>query len=241
MVTAEVNNKQANSGEIFAQLAKTTFKKLNNEYPDVYLSMQGSKKNTRESFSSLAVGFPIAMVGIFVIIATVFRSYIQPFIILFTIPFGIIGAIIGHLLLGYNLSMMSIFGMVALSGVVINDAIVLIERVNENLTEGMTLFDAIVQGGARRFRAIFLTSISTVGGLAPLIMETDMQAKFLIPMALSVAGGVAFATGLTLILIPSLLVIVNDLRRLAVKGISGKWPSREEVEPRALKNVGEVL
>ncbi len=240
-VTAEVNNKQANSGEIFAQLAKTTFKKLNNEYPDVYLSMQGSKKNTRESFSSLAVGFPIAMVGIFVIIATVFRSYIQPFIILFTIPFGIIGAIIGHLLLGYNLSMMSIFGMVALSGVVINDAIVLIERVNENLTEGMTLFDAIVQGGARRFRAIFLTSISTVGGLAPLIMETDMQAKFLIPMALSVAGGVAFATGLTLILIPSLLVIVNDLRRLAVKGISGKWPSREEVEPRALKNVGEVL
>lgn len=234
-VTAEVNNRLANSGEIFAELGETTFRELKRKYPGIHLAMQGSKKNTRESFASLKVGFPIAMVGIFVIIATIFRSYIQPFIIMFTIPFGIIGAILGHLLLGYNLSMMSIFGMVALSGVVINDAIVLIERVNENLSEGMKLFDAIIQGGARRFRAIFLTSISTVGGLAPLIVETDMQAKFLIPMALSVAGGVVFATGLTLILIPSLLVILNDLRRVTVKGITGNWPTREEVEPRVQK------
>ncbi|MEN8200871.1 MAG: efflux RND transporter permease subunit, partial [Thermodesulfobacteriota bacterium] len=114
-------------------------------------------------------------------------------------------------------------------------AIVLIERVNENLADGMELFDAIIQGGARRFRAIFLTSISTVGGLSPLIMETDMQAKFLIPMALSVAGGVVFATGLTLILVPSLLVILNDLRRVVAKGVSGRWPTREEVEPRVVK------
>ena len=234
-VTAEVNNRKANSGEIFAELGRTTFKELKHDYPGIHLAMQGSKKNTRESFASLKVGFPIAMVGIFVIIATIFRSYIQPFIILFTIPFGIIGAILGHLLLGYSLSMMSIFGMVALSGVVINDAIVLIERVNENLSGGMKLFDAIIQGGARRFRAIFLTSISTIGGLAPLIMETDMQAKFLIPMALSVAGGVAFATGLTLILIPSLLVIINDLRRVVVKGITGDWPTRESVEPRVIQ------
>ncbi len=234
-VTAEVNNRKANSGEIFTELGRTTFKELKHDYPGIHLAMQGSKKNTRESFASLKVGFPIAMVGIFVIIATIFRSYIQPFIILFTIPFGIIGAILGHLLLGYSLSMMSIFGMVALSGVVINDAIVLIERVNENLSGGMKLFDAIIQGGARRFRAIFLTSISTIGGLAPLIMETDMQAKFLIPMALSVAGGVAFATGLTLILIPSLLVIINDLRRVVVKGITGEWPTRESVEPRVMQ------
>jgi len=234
-VTAEVNNRLANADEIFAELGGTTFRELKTKYPGIHLAMEGSKKNTRESFASLKVGFPIAMVGIFVIIATIFRSYFQPFIIMFTIPFGIIGAIIGHLLLGYNLSMMSIFGMVALSGVVINDAIVLIERVNENLSGGMKLFDAIIQGGARRFRAIFLTSISTVGGLAPLIVETDMQAKFLIPMALSVAGGVVFATGLTLILIPSLLVIMNDFRRIIVKGISGTWPTREEVEPRVLK------
>ncbi len=237
-VTAEVNNKQANSNEIFAQLSRDTFRKLNTQYPDVFLSMQGSKKNARESFSSLKIGFPIALIGIFVIVATIFRSYIQPFVILFTIPFGIIGAIFGHLLLGYNISMMSIFGMVALSGVVINDAIVLIERVNENVSKEMEFFEAIVQAGARRFRAIFLTSISTVGGLLPLILETDMQAKFLIPMALSVAGGVAFATGLTLILIPSLLAIVNDFRRVVAKGIYGIWPSREAVEPRS-KVLGE--
>ncbi|HIQ36798.1 MAG TPA: efflux RND transporter permease subunit [Desulfocapsa sulfexigens] len=236
-VTAEVNNRLANSGEIFAELGKTTFKELNREYPGVHLAMQGSKKNVRESFSSLIVGFPIAMVGIFVIIATVFRSYIQPLIILFTIPFGIIGAIIGHLLLGYSLSMMSVFGMVALSGVVINDAIVLIERVNENLASGMKLFDATIQGGARRFRAIFLTSISTVGGLAPLIMETDMQARFLIPMALSLAGGVIFATVLTLVLIPSLLVIVSDFRRIVAKGVTGEWVTRESLEPRAPNNM----
>lgn len=241
VVTAEVDSHKANSGEIFEELARTTFRELKGKYPDLYLSMQGSKKNTRESFSSLKVGFPIALVGIFVIIATMFRSYVQPFIILFTIPFGIIGAIAGHLLMGYNLSMMSIFGMVALSGVVINDAIVLIERVNRNLEEGMALFNAIIQGGARRFRAIFLTSISTVGGLAPLIMETDMQAKFLIPMALSVAGGVIFATGLTLVLIPSLLVILNDLRRVVVKGRSGVWMSREAVEPRTHLTDGQEL
>ncbi len=239
VVTAEVNSRKANAGEIFEQLSQTTFKKLKQQYPGVHLSMQGSKKNTRESFSSLKVGFPIAIVGIFVIVATMFRSYVQPFIILFTIPFGIIGAIIGHLLLGYNLSMMSVFGMVALSGVVINDAIVLIERVNENLGAGMSLFDSIIQGGARRFRAIFLTSISTIGGLTPLILETDMQAKFLIPMALSVAGGVAFATGLTLLLIPSLMVIVNDIRRSVVRVSSGVWPTREEVEPRGVKELLE--
>lgn len=101
----------------------------------------------RESFDSLFVGFPLAVFGIFVIVATVFRSYAQPFVILFTIPFGIIGAVFGHLLLGYDLSIMSIFGMVALTGVVVNDAIVLIERINENLSEGMTFRDAIVQGG----------------------------------------------------------------------------------------------
>jgi multidrug efflux pump subunit AcrB len=126
---------------------------------------------------------------------------------------------------------MSIFGMVALTGVVVNDAIVLIERVNENFAEGLPFFEAIRMGGVRRFRAIFLTSLSTVGGLAPMIMETNMQAKFLIPMALSLASGVAFAPVLTLVLIPSLLVILNDFRRLGFRYRFGHWPTREEVEP----------
>ena len=175
--------------------------------------------------------------GIFVIIATMFRSYAQPFVILFTVPFGIIGVILGHLVLGYDLSLMSIFGMVALTGVVVNDAIVLIERVNENIAEGMSFFEAIRAGGVRRFRAIFLTTLSTVGGLTPLILETDLQAKFLIPMAISLAAGVTFATVLTLGLVPSLLVILNDFRCILYRINHGIWPARERVEPARSRKV----
>ena len=230
-VSADVDNNRANANEIMAELSAGYFQSLNKKYPGLYISLQGEKKKMRESFSSLMVGFPMAIVGIFIIIATMFRSYVQPFVIMITVPFGIIGAILGHLALGYDLSLMSIFGMVALTGVVVNDAIVLIERVNENLAEGMPFEEALLSGGQRRFRAILLTTLSTVGGLAPLIMETNLQAKFLIPMALSLAGGVAFATVLTLVLIPNLLMILNDFRRLFFKMRWGTWPVREDVEP----------
>jgi multidrug efflux pump subunit AcrB len=226
-----VDTNKANANEIFAELSKSFFPELRDHYPGVYVALQGEKKKMRESFSTLAVGFPLAIIGIFIIIATMFRSYVQPFVILFTVPFGIIGGIMGHMLLGYDLSLMSVFGMVALAGVVVNDAIVLIERINENLAEKMPFFKAIQNGGARRFRAIFLTTLSTVGGLTPLIMETDFQAKFLIPMAISIAGGVTFATILTLVLIPSLLVILNDLRLIVHWLKHDEWVSRERVEP----------
>ena len=230
-ILANLDTNRANANEILGDLSRNYFPELKDRYPDILVAVQGEKKKMRESFSSLFVGFPLAVMGIFIIVATMFRSYAQPFVVLFTVPFGIIGAIIGHLLLGYDLSIMSIFGMVALTGVVVNDAIVLIERVNENFAEGMPFFEAIIKGGRRRFRAIFLTSLSTVGGLAPMIMETNFQAKFLIPMALAIAAGVAFATVLTLVLIPSLLVILNDLRRLRHRWLRGAWPAREEVEP----------
>ncbi len=230
-VSADVDTQKANANEIIGELSRGYFSELEERYPGLRVSVQGEKKKMRESFGSLLVGFPLAVFGMFMIIATMFRSYAQPFVILFTLPFGFIGATWGHLLLGYHISMMSIFGMVALAGVVVNDAIVMIERINENHAEGMSFFQAIQQGGARRFRAVFLTTISTVGGLTPLIMETDMQAQILIPMAISLAAGVAFATTLTLVLVPSMLVILNDLRRLAHRVRRGAWPSREAVEP----------
>ena len=139
--------------------------------------------------------------------------------------------------MGYDLTMISIFGMVALTGVVVNDAIVLIDRINRNLAQGMSFLDAIQSGGARRFRAVILTTISTVGGLTPLILETDLQAKMLIPMAISIAAGVIFATVLTLLLIPSSLVILNDFRRVFHWVRHGRWPSREEVEPASNPHV----
>ncbi len=231
MVSAGLDTKKANANEIIGELSAGFFQQLEKTYPSLYVSAQGEQKKMRESLGSLKVGFPLAVIGIYIIIATMFRSYIQPFIILFTVPFGIIGAVIGHLLMGYNLSIMSIFGMVALTGVVVNDAIVLIERVNENIADGMPFFEAILAGGARRFRAILLTSLSTVGGLMPLILETDFQARFLIPMALSIAAGVAFATVLTLLLIPSLYAILNDLRLAVHRFKYGQWPSRDFVEP----------
>ncbi|MGB6012835.1 MAG: efflux RND transporter permease subunit, partial [Desulfobacterales bacterium] len=236
-VSADVDTNKANANEIFSELDLNYFPQLKRRYPGLHVALQGEQKKMRESFDSLFVGYPLAILGIFIIIATMFRSYAQPFVILFTVPFGIIGAVLGHLLLGYNLSIMSIFGMVALTGVVVNDAIVLIERVNENIAEGMLFFDAILNGGARRFRAIFLTSLSTVGGLAPLIMETDLQAKFLIPMALSIAAGIAFATVLTLLLVPSLLSLLSDCRLLVHRLKYGFWPKRVDVEPARNRSV----
>lgn len=257
-VTAETGPR-ANAAEIFADLdapkvspgkrlmAKLTgepvetpegyLQQLERKYNGVLVSLQGEQEKSRESMGSLAISYPLALLGILVIVATIFRSYLQPFIIMLTVPFGIVGAMLGHLLLGFDLSIMSFFGMVALSGVVVNDAIVLIERINNNIAEGMTFRDALIRGGARRFRAIFLTTLTTCGGLTPLILEKDMQAKFLIPMAISLAAGVAFATLLTLLLIPCLLYILNDGRRIAFRLRRGYWPTREEVEPAVDRNV----
>jgi len=241
-VSAEINEKKANANEIFIELKGGYFSKLLSRYPGLYVSLQGEQKKMRESMGSLTIGFPLALIGIFVIIATIFRSYAQPLIIMFTVPFGIIGAIVGHLMMGHDLSMMSMFGMVALAGVVVNDAIVLIEAVNANIAAGEPFFTAIRNGGVRRFRAVILTTVSTVGGLTPLILETDLQAQFLIPMALSIAAGVAFATLLTLVLIPSLLVILNDVRRLCRYLWHGDWPTREDVEPaRTRRGDSEAL
>jgi multidrug efflux pump subunit AcrB len=236
-ITAEVDSVRANTNEILADVETNFFPELRRQYPDVRVSLQGQKKESQDSMGSLMVTYPIAMLGIFIIIATIFRSYIQPIVIMLAIPFGVIGAILGHFLLGYEVSIMSIFGIVALSGVVVNDAIVLIECINENIASGMPVLKAIREGGKRRFRAIVLTTLSTVGGLTPLIMEKDMQAQFLIPMAVSIASGVAFATVLTLVLVPCFIAALNDLRRLAYWMRHGAWPTPEEVEPARLRRI----
>ncbi len=230
-VTAEINPERANANELFEDLGAVFFPGLLKKYPTIRIALEGEQQDMAESFASLKVGYPLALLGIFIIIATIFRSYVQPLVIMVTVPFGIIGAVIGHFLLDYDLSIMSLFGMVALSGVVVNDAIVLIECVNAFIARGEPFLDAVRKGGARRFRAIFLTTLSTVGGLTPLIMEKDMQARFLVPMAISIAAGVAFATLLTLVLIPCLLVILSDLRLITHWAIHRRWVSREELEP----------
>ena len=236
-VSGDVNTDAANANEIAADLAATHFPELRQRHPGVYFEFQGEKKDSNESIASLKIGFPIALVGIYVIIATIFRSYVQPLLIMLTVPFGVIGAVIGHQLMGIELSLMSLFGIVALAGVVVNDALVLIEAFNTNIANGMEMREALLEAGKRRFRAVFLTTLSTVGGLTPMILEKDLQAQFLIPMALSIAAGVAFATLLTLLLLPGLLYILSDLRQGAHYLFKGAWaPDRAALEPARHRN-----
>ena len=237
-VTAEVDTNKANADAVSNYLIEEGFlldlkKKYAN--PGFTWSFEGAKKDSRDAVGGLLLGFPIALFGIYIIIATTFRSYIQPVIIMVTVPFGLIGAMLGHLFFGYDVTMMSLFGMVALSGVVVNDAIVLIECVNSLIAEGVPFYDALARAGARRFRAVILTTVTTVGGLLPLILEQDLQAQFLVPMAITIACGVAFATLLTLLFIPCMMGVLNDLRRVARYLRHRRWPSAEEVEPARLR------
>ena len=155
----------------------------------------------------------IALFAMYVLMAIPLRSYIQPAIIMSVIPFGIVGAVIGHLLMGFSLSIMSMCGIVALAGVVVNDSLVLVDYVNRHLAAGHTLHEAAREAGAARFRPILLTSMTTFAGLTPMLLETDIQAKFLIPMAVSLGFGILFATLITLLLVPCLYLVLEDLGR----------------------------
>ena len=152
-----------------------------------------------------------ALLLVYVLLAVVFRSYIQPAIIMAAIPFGIVGAVLGHLVMGYSLSLVSFFGIVALSGVVVNDSLVLIDLANRKRNLGQTGYAAVVNGAVSRFRPILLTTLTTFFGLLPMIFETSRQARFLIPMAISLGFGILFATVITLVLVPSLYLILQDL------------------------------
>ncbi len=236
-VTAENDEKQVNADKVLAEIGSTLMPELERRYAGFTWSFEGAKTDSRDAFAGLVYGFPVALFGIYLIIATIFRSYLQPLLIMVAIPFSILGAIYGHLAMGLTLTMFSIFGMVALAGVVVNDGIVLIEAVNTMISGGMKVMDAICKAGVRRFRAIFLTSSTTVGGLLPLVFEKDFQAQFVIPMALSLASGVALATVLTLVFVPCLIHILNDIRRVLRWVATRRWPTPEEVEPAHLRTV----
>ncbi len=213
-VSATVDNELGNAQEIIADLKKNLLPQLVSDYPGLSWDMEGEEKERKESLTSMLSGFQLAMVAIFVLLAIPFRSYSQPLLIMAAIPFGMIGAVLGHILMGFNLSLLSLFGLVALSGVVVNDSLLLIDKANRNRREGMSLYDAIISAGTRRFRPIILTSLTTFFGLTPMILETSVQAQFLVPMAISLGFGILFGTGIILLLIPALYMILEDIRRL---------------------------
>jgi multidrug efflux pump subunit AcrB len=183
-------------------------------YPGLKFDLEGQEKRTRESLDSLKKGFALALMGIFLLLASQFRSYIQPVIIMIAIPFGLIGAIVGHLIMGLQFTMISIFGIVALSGIVVNDALILIDFINRAVRNGVDVDSAVIESGRDRFRPVLLTSLTTIGGLFPLLLERSFQAQFLIPMAVSISFGLLAATILTLLFVPALYLIVRDVTLL---------------------------
>ena len=199
------------TGQILATLNSQILPELAQDFPGLTYGYQGRQARMKESTGGLANGFIMAMIAIYFLLAIPFRSYSQPMVVMLAIPFGVVGAVLGHLIMGYSLSLMSMMGIVALSGVVVNDSLVLIDYANRQRLEGASAFTAVCDAGARRFRPIILTTLTTFGGLAPMIFETSRQARFLIPMALSLGFGILFATVITLLLVPSLYLLVDDV------------------------------
>ena len=219
LVTADVEP-PSEAEQIIVTLKEDILPRLTTGFPGLSYAFEGRQADLRESLSSLYLGFALAMLMVFALLAIPFRSYVQPLVVMTSIPFGIFGAVVGHLLMGYSLSVMSMMGIVALSGVVVNDALILIVYANQLRANGMTATQAAQASGVRRFRPIILTTLTTFGGLAPMIFETSRQARFMIPMALSLGFGIVFATVITLLLVPCLYLIVDDGQRAAawVKG-----------------------
>ena len=211
-VTADVDDTIGNSGEINADLQKKVLPELMLEYPGMQYRFGGEARERNESLGSLKVNFLIAMLAIYGLLAVQFKSYVQPLIVMSAIPFGIVGATLGHLLMGYNLSILSMFGLVALSGVVVNDSLIIIDLINNQRKESVELSLVLRNCAARRFRPIMLTTLTTFFGLMPMFLEQSLQAKFLVPMAISLAFGVLFATMITLLLVPALYMIVEDIK-----------------------------
>ncbi len=205
---------RSKAGQVLASLKSETLPALQKKYPGLTFSFEGRQADQRESMQSLVRGLLAALLVIFAMLAVPLNSYIQPVIIMSAIPFGIVGAVIGHLIMGYSLSVLSMFGVVALCGVVVNDSLVLIDFANRKERAGMRRWDAVHEAGIQRFRPIILTTLTTFGGLSPMIFETSRQARFLIPMALSLGYGILFATVITLVLVPSFYLIVGDIQQV---------------------------
>jgi len=212
-ITADINKQSVNINQVTADL-QSYLPKLLKKYPGVSYRLEGEQREQRETNQSLKFGFMLVGFLIYSLLAIPFRSYIQPLIVMGVIPFSIIGAILGHMIMGMNLSIMSLMGMLALAGVVVNDSLVLVDFINRRRREGMALNEAIRVAGLARFRPILLTSLTTFFGLTPLIFDKSTQAQFLIPMAISLGFGVLFATLITLLLVPVSYLILEDVKRL---------------------------
>jgi len=222
---------RSKAGQVLESLKSETLPALQKKYPGLTVSFEGRQADRRESMQSLMRGLLMALLVIFAMLAVPLNSYIQPVIIMSAVPFGIVGAVIGHLIMGYSLSVLSMFGVVALCGVVVNDSLVLVDFANRKERTGMSRRKAVHEAGIHRFRPVILTTLTTFGGLSPMIFETSRQARFLIPMAVSLGYGILFATVITLILVPSLYLIVEDIQQMIRTRLAPDIKFRQEEKP----------
>ncbi len=209
-VSMDIEPKRAIT-QVIEALRNEELPQLREDFPGITWSFEGSDAEMRRATRSLWGSFGLALAVIYSLLAIAFRGYIQPLIVLVAIPFGIVGAVLGHIWLGYDLSLVSLMGVIALSGVVINDSLIMIDYANRRRAEH-SAFEAISQAGLRRFRPILLTTLTTFGGLMPLIFEDSLQAQYIIPMAISLGFGILFATAIILVLVPCLYLILEDIR-----------------------------
>jgi multidrug efflux pump subunit AcrB len=230
-VTAKADKRQVEPSKVVQQIQMEYIPKLMEKYPSVSTDLFGNSKDEAESMLDLAKAAVFALFCIYALMAIPLKSYSQPIIIMSVIPFGLIGAILGHLVLGMDISILSMFGIIALAGVVVNDSLIMVDFVNRDRAQGHSIKHAAINAGTQRFRAIILTSLTTFLGLVPIIFfEKSLQAQIVIPMATSLAFGIVFATVITLILIPALYVILND-----IKGVFGRKGQVDQIAEAASK------
>ena len=221
-VFADIDEAVATVEDVIGDLREETVPELLREHPSVGVSFEGESREQRDIRASMAKGGALAALVIYALLAVPFRSYSQPLIVMSVIPFGLVGAIGGHWITGQDFSVLSLLGLVALSGVVVNDSLVLVDFINQRVREGRPLLEAVRESGARRFRPVLLTSLTTFVGLVPILLETNLQAQFLIPMATSLAFGILYATLITLFLVPSIYLILEDVKGLFRRKVAGR-------------------
>ena len=210
-VTATIDPGLTTPSDVFAQLQAGPLPRILASYPGLSYGLEGRQKEEGDFMNRMLELSLLALMVIFALLAIPLKSYLQPLIIMSAIPFGLVGAVWGHVIMGTDLAIMSVIGIAALGGVVINDSLVMIDFINRLRAAGTPMRQAVLQAGSRRFRPILLTTMTTFLGLSPLLLERSLQAQFLIPMAVSLAFGVVFATAITLVLVPSLYLTIEDI------------------------------
>ncbi|MCL1068749.1 efflux RND transporter permease subunit [Shewanella olleyana] len=227
-ITANVNKNTVEPSKVVSEIQEEFLPDLTETYKEVNASLDGGSQDEQDAMLGLMQGFFFAMFTIYALMAIPLKSYTQPIIIMSVIPFGMIGALVGHYILGISMSVLSLCGIVALAGVVVNDSLILVDFVNRARHEGYSILEAAIDSGCYRFRAIILTSMTTFVGLVPILLEKSLQAKIVIPMATSLAFGILFSTVVTLILVPVLYIILDDIKRFARRLFNWWWQPKTD-------------